>query len=284
MKKKRTSVDSVQKVEVSGLAGYKDILDDISTLLREARISTGRVVNSIVTVTYWEIGRRIVEYEQKGEPRAEYGAMLLKRLAVDLTARFGKGFGLSNLKLIRKFYLTYQDRGKSQTLSGLFSNERTSKSQTPSGLLASSGITGIFRLSWSHYAMLTILDDDIKRNFYEEKAIRGGWSVRQLERQIDSMLFERVALSRKKTALLDKAARDGEGIIPEDAIKDPYILDFLGLPEQHSEKDEAVVHYALGGLTNKIFASRYKLQLPDPEVLKREIENERRRIEQARLI
>ncbi len=358
------------------LPTYPDLLGGISELLREARIAAGRVVNNIVTATYWEIGRRIVEYEQKGAERAEYGAMLLKRLADDLTARFGRGFSLSNLKLIRKFYLLYQDRVKSQTVSGLSTLEKSAISQTTTGLLNISGIAADFRLSWSHYAILTVIEDKLKRDFYEEEAIRGGWSVRRLDGQMNAMLFERTALSRKKAALLKKVERGGEGIIPEEAIKDPYILDFLGIPEQHSEKDlenaliahltefllemgygftflarqrrlqigsqsfyldlllyhrrlrclvaidlkighfthadagqmnmylnylkenetaenemppiglilcsekeEAVAHYALGGLTNKIFASRYKLQLPDPEILIREINAERLRLE-----
>jgi predicted nuclease of restriction endonuclease-like (RecB) superfamily len=355
---------------------YANLLGHIIGLLHDARTTAGRVVNTIMTVTYWEVGRRIVEHEQKGEARAEYGAMLLKRLAADLTNRFGRGFGLSNLKLIRKFYLQYQDRGKSRTLSGL-SGDDASIGQTLSGLSDTSGMSDAFRLSWSHYALLLVIEDNLKRTFYEEEAIRSGWSVRQLDRQLDSMLFERFALSRKKAELLGKAEQDGEGIIPEDAIKDPYILDFLGLPERYSEKDledalishltefllemgygftfvarqkrlqigsssfyidlllyhrrlrclvaidlkighfthadagqmnmylnylnenetgeteqspiglilctekdEAAVHYALGGMTNRIFASRYKLQLPDPAMLTREIEAERRRIEE----
>jgi predicted nuclease of restriction endonuclease-like (RecB) superfamily len=360
------------------LPTYPDLLGGISELLREARVAAGRVVNNIVTATYWEIGRRIVEHEQKGEERAEYGSMLLKRLAEDLTKRFDRGFSLSNLKLIRKFYLLYQDRAKSQTVSGLFTVDKPPISQTSAGLLGISGIAADFKLSWSHYAILTVIEDKLKRDFYEEEAVRGGWSVRQLEHQMDAMLFERVALSRRKAALLDKVERSGEGIIPDEAIKDPYILilDFLGIPEQHSEKDlenaliahltefllemgygftfvarqrrlqigsqsfyldlllyhrrlrclvaidlkighfthanagqmnmylnylrenetaedemppiglvlcsekdEAVAHYALGGLSNKIFASRYKLQLPDPEILIREINAERLRLE-----
>lgn len=360
----------------SVLPTYPDLLGGISELLREARIAAGRTVNSIVTATYWEIGRRIVEYEQKGAERAGYGIMLLKRLAEDLTRRFGRGFGLSNLKLIRKFYLLYQDRVKSQTVSGLFDVDKTPISQTAPGLLNISRIATDFRLSWSHYAILTVIEDKLKRDFYEKEAIRGGWSVRHLGRQMNAMMFERHAISRNKARLSSEAERDGEGVIPEQAIKDPYILDFLGLPASHSEKDlesaliahlteflletgygftfvarqrrlqigsqsfyldlllyhrrlrclvaidlkighlthadagqmnmylsylkeneaaedemspiglilysekdEAVAHYALGGLSNKIFASRYKLQLPDPEILIREINAERLRLE-----
>ena len=345
------------------LSGYTDLLGGISELLREARIAAGRVVNNIVTATYWEIGRRIVEYEQKGAERAEYGAMLLKRLAGDLTRRFGKGFSYSNLNLFRQFYLIYRER--LPILQSVIVESSLTEKTRPA-----------FRLSWTHYVRLLPITENPKRDFYEEEAMRAGWSVRQLERQIDAMLFERVALSRKKASLLGKAEREGETAIPEEAIKDPYILDFLGIPEQHSEKeledaliahltefllemgygftfvarqkrlqigsqsfyldlllyhrrlrclvaidlkighfthadagqmnmylnylnenetaedeerpvglilfsekDEAVAHYALGGLSNKIFASRYKLQLPDPATLIREINAERLRLE-----
>ncbi len=138
MSKKKTPVDAVPQVEVSGFAGYTDILNDISRLLREARISTGRVVNSIVTVTYWEIGRRIVEYEQKGAPRAEYGAMLLKRLAADLTSCFGRGFGYSNLNLFRQFYLIYQER--TPILQSVIGESSLATQGDPA-----------FSISWTHY-------------------------------------------------------------------------------------------------------------------------------------
>jgi predicted nuclease of restriction endonuclease-like (RecB) superfamily len=269
---------------------------------------------------------------------------------------------------MRLFYLAYPRR-ISQTPSGkLLSSPTTKKSQT---------LSGQFPLSWSHYVFLLALDDPHQRDFYEEEARRGGWSVRQLDRQINAMLYERIALSRKKGELLQKAQGVSSRPMPEEEIKDPYVLEFLGLPEPHSEKDlenallqrladfllelgygftfvarqkrlqigsesyyldllfyhrrlrclvaidlkigkfthsdsgqmnlylnylrenetmdqesppiglilcaekdEAVAHYALGGLSNKVFASRYKLQLPDPKVLQREIEAERRRLEQ----
>ena len=161
--------------------------------MEQARLAAARSVNTILTATYWEIGRRIVGFEQKGARRAEYGKRLLERLAQDLTYRFGRGFGYSNLNLIRQFYLTYQCRHLIL--------------QSPIGEL-SKGIpqtaSAIFPLSWTHYVRLIGLDDEPKRGFYEDEARRAGWSVRQLDRLINSMLYERVALSKKRENCLKK--------------------------------------------------------------------------------
>lgn len=206
--------------------GYADLLGDLTELLAEARRAAGRSLNEVLTATYWEIGRRIVEFEQGGADRAVYGEALLQRLSRDLSAQFGRGFSQENLRLMRLFYLGYRDRIP-QTPSGKLpavSSDR--KSQT---------LSGQFQLPWSHYVRLLALDDAHKRYFYEEEARRGGWSVRQLDRQIDSMLYERVALSRKKGDLLRKAGEGGARATPEEEIKDPYVLEFLGLPEPRSE-------------------------------------------------
>ncbi|MEW6374727.1 MAG: PDDEXK nuclease domain-containing protein [Thermodesulfobacteriota bacterium] len=213
---------------------YKGLLTDISQLLEQARHTTARSINTILTVTYWEIGRRIVEFEQKGERRAEYGRELLKRLSKDLTAQFGRGFSERNIEQMRLFYINWPisqtlsaksppplPHGKIQTLSGEFTFE---SSKT-------------FSLPWSHYVRLMALEDKDKRDFYEEGDIRAGWSVRQLDRQINSMLYERVALSKKKGDMLKKTESSGDRITAEEAIKDPYVLEFLGLPEPISERD-----------------------------------------------
>ena len=332
-------------------AEYGHLLKEVSQVLEHARRSAARTINTLLTVTYWEVGRRLVEFEQKGEKKAAYGTALLRQLSRDLTHRLGRGFSEENLRLMRLFYLQYRDR-ISQTLSGKFP------------------------LSWSHYVRLLVLDDPHKRIFYEEEARRAGWSVRQLDRQIDAMLYERLALAREKGDLLQKVEQGIDRVTPEEEIKDPYILEFLGLPEPYSEKDlesalighladfllemgygftfvarqkrlqvgsesyyldlllyhrrlrclvaidlkvgkfthadagqmnlylnylkenevlegeespiglilcaekdEAVAHYALGGLSNQVFASRYRLQLPDPDILSQEIEAERCRLE-----
>src|SRR6266446_3086088 len=204
-------------------------------------------VNAVMTATYWEIGRRIVEVEQRGKKRAEYGEALLKKLASDLTARFGKGFGLANLKSIRKFFLTWPEKQIGQTVSGQSASELTplspKKGQTLSDL--SSGGQGIarlrqlavcFPLPWSHYVRLMALSSEEARHFYETEALRCGWSVRQLDRQISSQFYERTALSRNKTAMLKKSSK-ADLFTPEEEINDPFVLEFLGLKDEYSESD-----------------------------------------------
>lgn len=349
--------------------GYDDLLADLTQLLEDARRASVRSVNAVMTATYWEIGRRIVEFEQGGKIKPAYGEEIIDRLADDLRARFGRGFSRSNVFQMRQFYLAY--RQKVQTVSG---QSALQKIQTASGFSLPT-----FLLSWSHYVRLLSVGDTEARTFYETEALRGGWSVRQLDRQISTLFYERTALSRDKAKMLNRAAHaePGERPTPDEEIKDPLVLEFLGLKDEYSESvleealirhlehfllelgndftfvarqkrlrvgdewyridllffhrrlrcliiidlkigkfthadagqmnlylnyakehwthtdenppvglilcakgDEAVAHYALGGLSNKVFASRYKLQLPDPKILKREIEAERRRLEQ----
>jgi predicted nuclease of restriction endonuclease-like (RecB) superfamily len=204
-----------------------------------------------MTATYWEIGRRIVQSEQRGKRRADYGEALLQNLAFDLTAKFGRGFGLANLKNIRKFFLTWPEGGISQTVSGQSASQLTGsssyeKGQTPSGLLkrgqelARLGeLVGRFPLPWSHYVRLLTVPNDEARKFYETEALRCGWSVRQLDRQISSQFYERTALSRNKVSMLKKAGKveAGDLITPEEEIKDPFVLEFLGLKDEYSESD-----------------------------------------------
>jgi predicted nuclease of restriction endonuclease-like (RecB) superfamily len=284
------------------------------------------------------------------------------------------------MKMIRQFYLAYP--GKSRTLSG--QSVQSEKGQTLSGQLPATDTNDIsvrFPLSWSHYCLLVRIDEPVKRDFYETESIRGNWSVRQLDRQIQSMLYERTALSKRKLAVISKAHEKPFIIKPEDEIKDPYILEFLGLKDEYSESklEEALIHhleyfllelgigftfiarqkritlegthyrldllfyhrvlrclvaidlkigefthadagqmnlylnylkdkeklpaendpvgiilctdkkrtvveYALGSLDNKIFASKYKLKLPDPEILKAEIDLERRRLLEMKIL
>ena len=184
--------------------------DPIRRVLLEAQSSVSRAVNTAMVHAYFEIGRLIVEDEQHGKARAGYGAETLKMLSERLMAEFGRGFSMRNLRNMRTFYLTFRNR---QTLSA--------------------------RLSWSHYTLLMRLDDEQARDFYIKEAESENWSVRELDRQINSLLFERLALSRDKVQI--KALAEQGQILesPRDAIKDPYILEFLGLPEQaaYSEKD-----------------------------------------------
>ncbi len=182
-----------------------NIVAEIKTILESARSNVARQVNSELLNTYWNIGRIISEYEQTVPERADYGKQTLKELSHILTAEFGKGFSVSNIQFMRRFYQSYQIQ---QTVS--------------------------VKLSWSHYCELLSISDVDKRSFYEKEAINAGWSVRELKRQIDSSLFERLLLSRgdaNKEQVLALAQKGIEIAEPADIIRDPYVFEFLGLPE-----------------------------------------------------
>jgi hypothetical protein len=186
---------------VTNRGPYKDVLASMVDLLESARRASARAVNCVMTATYWEIGRRIVEFEQGGEERAGYGEEMLKQLASDLTARFGRGFTWSNLYRMRRFYLAYSEilatlspefRDDSET-----SEERKLATVSPKlqttpnkDLTTIQAIANCFPLPWSHYVKMLALDDENARRFYEEEALRGGWSVRQLNRQINSQFYQ----------------------------------------------------------------------------------------------
>ena len=294
----------------------------------------------LLVETYWQIGQYIVEFEQKGNERAEYGSRLLTQLSRDLKTAYGKGFSRSNLQYMRLFYLSYKNY---QTLSG--------------------------KLSWSHYTELLAISDDLARSFYEQQCIRDRWSVRELKRQKDSALFERVAMSKDRVEILALAQKGQIIESARDVVKDPYVFEFLDLPDRNyheselenrlivqlekfllelgkgfafigqqyritlnnthfyvdlvfyhrilkcfvlidlkttavrhedigqmnmylnyfraeenmeddnepigivlaRDKDEILVEYATGGISNQLFVSRYQLYLPDVEVLKQEL-------------
>lgn len=376
---------------------YGLLIEGIGDLLEQSRRQAVRTVNSLLTVTYWEIGRRIVEFEQGGEARADYGKELMVRLASDLTAKHGRGFGKSNLFQMRAFYLGWEifqtPSGilEAQAKSGL--NSGTSPGgifQTPSGESGSALVVPgtnavpssvVFPLSWSHYVRLTSVENPNARAFYEAEAIRGGWSVRQLDRQISTQFYERTAGSVDPEALLARAheAKPEDTVSLREEIRDPYLLEFLNLKDEYSEsdleeaiinhlewfllelgagftfvarqkrirignewyrvdlllfhrrlrclvvidlkigkfthadagqmnlylnyarehlmepgenepvglilcsaKDDAVVHYAMGGIKANVFATRYMTDLPDEETLRREILNTQRAV-RARL-
>ena len=224
---------------------YNNIRSEIVELLKTARSAAARNVNSIMTAVYWEIGRRIVETEQAGAARANYGDELIKQLATDLSTQFGRGFGVVNLSQMRRFFLAWPKKGIFQTLS--------EKSLTPMLLndiwAASSSITLLanqFPLPWSAYVRLLSVKIPEARTFYETETLRSGWSVRQLDRQIGSQFYERMALSQNKAAMLEKATNSGPDdlVTPEEAIKDPFVLEFLDLKDEYSESDfeEALIH------------------------------------------
>lgn len=371
---------------------YSNLVTEIVSLIEQGRKTAVQYVNTALVVTYWLVGRRIVEYEQKGKERAEYGGELLKKISVDLTKRFSKGFGYINLNLMRQFFFAYPFKQILYTASEESSKPKIiqtpykqfQKSQTAFGQSKTEIIQALskkFPLSWSHYCLLMRIDESFKREFYESECISGNWSVRQLDRQIQSMLYERTALSKRKLAVIDKSHKNPIKLKPEDEIKDPYILEFLGLKDEYSEsqleealikhlehfllelgigftfvarqkritlegthyridlllyhrilkclvavdlkigefshadagqmnlylnylkdkeklfgennpvgiilcsdKKKTVAEYALAGMSNKIFASKYKLQLPDPSMLKKEIEHEKQRLFEMNII
>ncbi len=229
--------------------GYATMLSGVAGLLEEARRTSVRAVNTIMTATYWEIGRRIVEYEQDGDARAEYGSTLLKRLAADLTTRFGRGFSERNLEQMRLFYVGWRI---SQTPSAKLTHGGESDSNlTPQTPIAKSSpaevATPRFSLPWSHYVRLMSTKNPEARAFYEAEALRGGWSVRQLDRQISSLFYERTSLSRNKAAMLKRGeqALPEDVVTPEEEIRDPLVLEFLGLKDEYSENDleEALIRH-----------------------------------------
>jgi len=359
--------------KITKTQNYSNLITDLTSLIEQGRKTAVRYVNAALVATYWLMGRRIVEYEQRGEERAEYGERLLRKISSDLTTRFGKGFTERNLEHMRKFYLTYRE------ISNTVCAKLLPISQTPSGIFKK--LFQRFPLSWSHYRLLMRFKEPFQREFYEAECIRGNWSVRQLDRQIQSMLYERTALSKRKLSVIAKAHEKPITLRPEDEIKDPYILEFLGLKDEYSEsqleealikylehfllelgigfafvarqkritlegshyrldlllyhrilrcliaidlkigdftsadagqmnlylnylkdkeklhgendpvgiilctdKKKTVVEYALGGMSNKIFASKYRLQLPAPELLKTEVEHERQRLLEMKIV
>jgi len=177
-----------------------------------------------MSATYWRIGRRIVEQEQKGSDRASYGEELVASLAKDLTVRFGRGFSRTNVFQMRQFFLAYRE--KIQTLSELSGAE--SIVQTPSGLSPSNPA---FPLSWSHYVRLLTVPEAQARSYYENESLRGGWSVRELDRQIASRAYDR--LHGKRTSSISKKDRPAADY----EIRDPFVLEFLNLKDEYSESD-----------------------------------------------
>jgi len=191
--------------------------DKIAELLKSARSKVVQTVNTTMVYTYFEIGRMIVEEEQNGKERAAYGKQLLKDLSIRLNTDFGKGFSVTNLQQMKNFYNVY---GKQQTLS--VNSEEVN-----------------FKLSWSHYLLLTRIENQEERRFYEIEAIENRWSLRELKRQFESALYERLLLSRD-TESVKQLAEKGQIVEKAiDTLKDPYILEFVGLPEniKYSESE-----------------------------------------------
>jgi len=218
------------------------IVNDIQHILRQAQHSALRSVNVAMVSAYWLVGRRIVEEEQQGEARAAYGKAQMKTLSGELQKEFGKGFSVNNLQSMRQFYLAYPIPQTlsavlpiSETLSRKLETTDSSKYQTLSVIFQ----TPDFQLSWSHYLVLIRIADADERRFYEIEAAANQWSLRELKRQLDSALYMRLALSTDREGIRTLATQGQLIESPKDAIKDPYILEFLNLKEQsrYSESD-----------------------------------------------
>jgi hypothetical protein len=183
---------------VAKTLNYSSLITDLASLIEQGRKAAVRYVNTALVTTYWLMGRRIVEYDQKGKEKAEYGKELLQKLSQDLNKRFGRGFSPDNLEAMRSFYLNYPINISETVSRKLEEQNSETVSRNSEITLAIHPLTERFTLSWSHYRLLMRLDEPFKREFYEAECISGNWSVRQLDRQIQSMLYERTALSKQK--------------------------------------------------------------------------------------
>jgi len=195
------------------------LVSEIKNILETARKNVAREINNELVVSYWKIGEIIVRYEQNDSIRARYGEQTLKQLSKELRTEFGKGFSRSNLQNMRAFYLNYEN---CQSVTG--------------------------KLSWTHYCELLSISDKDKRGFYEKETINSNWSVREMKRQINTSLYERLLLSKgeiNKHEVLNLANKGMELAKPSDMIKDPYVFEFLGLPEDkpvmESDLEKALV-------------------------------------------
>ncbi len=198
---------------------YDNLITNIGTILEEGRKKVFYTINNILVETYWKIGKEIWRYEESRKEKIRHGSKIFEFIAGDLRRRYGRGFSRSNVIYMRLLYLKYP---KSQTLSD--------------------------QLTWSHYIELLTIEDDLVRSFYEKQCIRDGWSVRELKRQINSALFHRLALSKDKKEVLSLSRR---GQIIEkagDAIKDPYILEFLDIPENYKYSEKELEQKIIGNL------------------------------------
>jgi predicted nuclease of restriction endonuclease-like (RecB) superfamily len=228
----------------------KILINEIRELIIKARSLAYHQVNTLAVMTNFEVGRIIVDHEQAGNERAPYGKETLKVLSKELIIEFGPGYSVDNLQLMRSFFLTYYQRvlplndQKYETLSRkLPENVKSVKSETLSRIFQNT-YNLLFKLSWSHYVEL-IKMDQTERNFYEVEAVNNNWSIRELRRQYNSSLFERIALSKNKEEVLRLASEGQIYEKPTDLVKQPYILEFLGLKEQpaysESQLEQAII-------------------------------------------
>jgi len=224
----------------------EELFKRVAEIIEAARGHVARTVNSAMVQAYWLVGREIVEVEQQGKKRAGYGEQVIQGLAERLTAQFGAGYSIRNLRRIRQFYLTFPSGsvvpaelgGPEKRPAALAeSTVRRPGKKRPAVLAESRPVGAVMfppSLSWAHYAFLLKVENSNARAFYEIEALREAWSARELERQISSLLFERLAKSRDRDKVLALAKKGHEVTLPRDVIKDPFVLEFLDLPERHT--------------------------------------------------
>ena len=212
---------------------YRRVQNELVELVELSRGVAIQRVNALMSATYWEIGQRIVQVEQDGAQRAGYGDALIDRLAIGMTERLGRGFSSTNLKQMRSFYLTWPLEQIRQTLSDELPNVESGAE------IRLTVLSQAFPLPWSGYVALLAVKADPARQFYEIEALRGGWNVRQIKRQINSQFYERTVLSRDKAKMLENGERleKTDVVTAESAIKDPFVLEFLDLKDEYSESD-----------------------------------------------
>ncbi len=245
---------SVKALPEPLVADYGHLLGGIDILITTARSFAVRATNAVMTATYWDAGRQIVEFEQGGKARAASGAALLERLSADLTAKHGRGFSVDNLERFRLFYLRFPLPGISATLlrisespirksevpvlAGKISAMPLRKSE-PAVLARIETLAARLPLSWSHYTRLIRLKSNEAFTFYHAEALHGGWTIKQLDRQISSKFYERALLSKNKAAMLIKGgkAQPENAITAEEEIRAPLVLEFLNLRDEYSESD-----------------------------------------------
>ena len=220
-----------------GMNEFTELFKKSKALIDNARSSMGVVVNAVTVYTSYLLGKYMIEEEQQGSERAQYGARVLDSLSVYLTSEYGRGFSRSNLAGMRKFYLTYKDRAPQIVQSGigqLGTMQENGIVQSPIGQLTVDHQNFPFKLSWTHYQVLMTIEDPAERSFYELEAIKGVWNVKTLKRQYHSSLYERLALSRDKNEVMAMAIQGDMPYRPEDILKSPYVLEFAGLDDKSS--------------------------------------------------
>jgi len=225
------------KIEITDIQdNTNSLFNKVAELLQKSKQQIVKSINQTMVYTYYEIGKLIVEEEQHGKERADYGKALLDELSKKLSKQFGKGFAKRNLELIRQFYLTY-----SKSNNEIIIDEAQKTKSAISQLKQTSN--PLFLLSWTHYIKLMRISNENERLFYEIESINNNWSIRELNRQFDTSLYERLALSRDKKGILELSKKGHIIEKPEDTIKEPLVLEFLGLKEHEKYSETELLDF-----------------------------------------